>query len=345
MFPKPRAPQREEMSTIQVKNTALHLNGQNVRLAAKNDRVPKTPGLCLSVKHGKEAVGQLTASPPTQEATAQLHLSLLKSPRPDVAREAENQHVRGRPVKLDPLELPEEVREAQRQKLQCVQQEAKTASHKKEVTPNEPRSRPVKSWVRQRPVKAAVCPPASPTILKAQQQHRSLRPQRTRSGPTVVCQGTPAPLCSKPAPPSSPLLKPRAPHDGEAIRPNPSSLQQETGRRRPRLRRAQCLKEDHCNSNMSTRGLSADDGKLAQGVQGTGQQTEGALRGHPHADKGINEPPAASCEYRRVQKSHQESAEGGDREHALDSDRPSASNWRLKRKKKFMTKQNTGLPL
>nr|XP_043909267.1 uncharacterized protein LOC122786834 [Solea senegalensis] len=291
MFPKPGAPQREEMSSIQVKNTALHLNGQNVRLAAKNDRVPKTPGLCLS------AVGRLAASPPTQEATAQLDLSMLKSPRPDVAREAENQHVRGRPVKLAPLELPEEVREAQRQKLKCVQQEAKTASHKKEVTPNEPRSRAVKSCVRQRPVKAAVCPPASPTILKARQQHRSLRPQPTRSGPTeqeghrhldaVVCQGTPAPLRSKPAPPSSPLLKPRATRDGEATRPNPSSLQQETGGRPPRLRRAQCLKEDHCNSNMSTRGLSADDGKLAQGVQGTGQQTEGALRGQPSCPNGV----------------------------------------------------------
>ncbi|KAG7501067.1 hypothetical protein JOB18_039152 [Solea senegalensis] len=109
MFPKPGAPQREEMSSIQVKNTALHLNGQNVRLAAKNDRVPKTPGLCLS------AVGRLAASPPTQEATAQLDLSMLKSPRPDVAREAENQHVRGRPVKLAPLELPEEPSHIRRQ--------------------------------------------------------------------------------------------------------------------------------------------------------------------------------------------------------------------------------------
>ncbi|XP_035039121.1 uncharacterized protein LOC118124972 [Hippoglossus stenolepis] len=349
MFAKPGAPQREEMSTIRVKNTMLLLNGQNLRLAAKNGRVSKTPGRHLSAKHGKEAVGQLTASPVTQEGTAQLE---LKPTRPDLEREAENQPVR-RPLKLAPLELPEEVKEAQRQKLKFGQQEAKPASCKLDVTLNA--TRKVKSSVRQRPIKAAPSPSASTQTLKAQQQNRSLRPQPTHPSPAeqngdrhledVVCRGTPAPLCSKPAPPLlSPRGKAQASRGGETTRPSLSSLQQETaGRRRLRLRRVQCLEEDQCNTNMSTGGLSAVEDKLAQGVRGTGQQLAG---------KGIKEPPAASLERGSIRKSHQDvccqqaggstlnrqSAEGGSSGHAPDSVRPNASNWKSKRKKALIAK-------
>lgn len=345
----------------------LHLNGQNLRLAAKNGRISKTPGLHLSATHGKEAVGHLTTSPPTQEGTAQLDLLLLKSPRPDLEREAENQPVR-HPLKLAPLDLPEEVREAQRQKLKFIQQEAKPASCKIDVTLNEPQTRKVKSCVRQRPLKAAVCPSAPSTQpLKAQQQNR---PQLTRSSPIeqngdrhledVVCRGTQAPLCSKPAPPLlSARFKAQAARGGEATRQNPSMLQQETGMRRMRLRRAQCLEEDQCNSNTSTGGLSADEGRLAQSVQGKGQRAERALRGQPHAGKSIQGPPAASWEYGSIRKSHQDdcsqlsagctlnrqSAEVGSSGHALDGVKTSASNWRLKRKKPLITKHNNAVPV
>lgn len=334
----------------------LHLNGQNLKLAAKNGRNSKTPGLHLSATYGKEAVGQLTASSPTQEGTAQLDLLLLKSPKPDLEREAVNRPVR-RPLKLAPLELPAEVREAQRQKLKVIQQETKPAACKLGVTVNEPCTRKVKSCVKQRLVKVGACPSASSEPLKAQQQKRSSRPQLTRSEPIeqngdkhledVVCRGTPAPLRSKPAPPLLyPQVKAQAACGGEAACQNPSTLQQETGMRRVRLRRTQCLEEDRCNSNTSTGGLSADEGKLAQGVQGKGKRADRALRGQPHAGKGIKEPPAASWEYGSVRKSHHEdcsqqsarctlnkqSAEGGSSEHALDGVKPSASNWRLKRK-------------
>lgn len=344
------------MLTVQVKNTLLHLNGQNLRLAAKNGRNSKTPGLHLSATHGKEAVGQLTACSPTQEGTAQLDL-LLKSPRPDLEREAENQAVR-RPLKLAPLELPEEVREAQKQKLKFIQQKAGPASCKLDVTVNEPHTRRVKSCIRQRLEKAAVCPSASTEPLKAQQENRSSRPQLTRSNPVqqngdkhledVVCRGTPAPLRNKPAPPLlSPLEKAGATRGAEASRQNLGTLQPETGRRRPRLRRAQCLEEDQCNSNTPTEGLSADKDKLAQGVQGKGQRTERAQRGRLHAAKDIKDPPGAFWEYRSIRKSHQEDcsqqstrctlnrqwADGGSNEHALDGVKPSASNWRLKGKK------------
>ncbi|GLD58007.1 uncharacterized protein AKAME5_001016600, partial [Lates japonicus] len=361
------APQQEEMLTIQVKNTTLHLNGQNLRLAAKNGRISKTPGLHLSATHGKEAVGRLMASLPTQEGMAQLDSLPLKSPRPDLEREAKNQPVR-RPLKLAPLDLTEEVREAQRQKLKFVQQEARPAPCKLDVTLNEPQTRKVKSCVKQRPLKAAVCPPASPQPLKAQQQNRSSRPQLMRSSPIeqtgdkhledVVCQGTPAPLRSKPTPP---LFSPQVHvvRGGDTTRQNPSTLQQETGGRRLRLRRAQCLEEDQCNSNLSTGGLAADEGKLAQGVQGKGQRAERSLRGQPHAGKGIKESPAASWEYGSIRKSHQEvcsqqsarctpnqqSAESGSSEHVLDSVKPSASNLRLKRKKPLISKHNNAVPL
>ncbi|XP_035802013.2 uncharacterized protein LOC118469975 [Amphiprion ocellaris] len=355
VFAKPQ----EEMLTIQVKNTTLHLNGQNLRLAAKNGRNSKTPGLHLSATHGKEALGQLTVSSPTQEGTAQLDLLVLKSARPDSKRQAENQPMR-RPLKLAPLQLPEEVMEAQRQKLQ---QEAKPASCKLD----EPRTRTVKSCVRQTPVKAKVGPSVSTEPLKAQQQNRSSRPQLTRCIPIeqnggknledVVCRGTPAPMCSKPAPPLlSQRIKAQATRGGGTACQHPGTLQQETGRRRLRLSRAQCLQEDQCNSNPSTGGLPADEGKLAPGVQGKGQQAERVWRGQTHAGKVIKEIPGPGTpwEHGSARKSHQEggsqqsagcslnhqSAEAGSSECLLDGVNQSASNWRLKRRKPLIAKHN-----
>ncbi|XP_034561098.1 uncharacterized protein LOC117828191 [Notolabrus celidotus] len=366
MFAKPGAPQQDKMLTIQVKNTMLHLNGQNLRLEAKNGRNSKTPGLHLSAAHGKEAVGQLTGCLLTQEGTAQLDLFQLKSPRPELEREGENQPQR-RPLKLAPLQLTEEVKEAQRQKLKFIQQEVKPGSCKLDGTVNEPCTRKVKSCVRQGLVKSAECPSACIAPLKAQQQNRFPRPQLIRTNPTeqtgsrllddVVCHGTPAPLCSKPAPPSlSSRVRARAACGTEAVRQNPKTVQQETGTRRLRLRRAKCLEEDQCNSNMSTVGLCADKIKLAQGVQGKGQGAERALKGQLHPGRGIREP-LAECGSTR--KNHQEdcsqqsarctlnrqSADGGSSEHGLEGVKLSAANWRLKRKKPLITKHNNAVPL
>ncbi|XP_060915482.1 uncharacterized protein LOC132990954 [Labrus mixtus] len=366
MFTKPGALPREEMLGIQVKNTMLHLNGQNLRLEAKSGRNSKTPGIHLSSTHGREAVGQLTGCLPTQEGMTQLDLLLLKSPRPELEREAENQPVR-RPLKLAPLELTEEVREAQRQKLKFIDQEAKPVSCKLDGTITEPCPRKVKSCVRQRLVKAAECPSASFTPLKAQQQNRSTRPQLIRTSPIeqngnrlledVVCQGTPAPLCSKPAPPSlSSRVKARTACGPEVVRQNPNPLQQEIGTRRLRLRRAKCLEEDQCNSNTATVGLCADKVKMAQGVQGKGQRAERATKVQPTPEKNMKEPLA---ELGSIRKSNQEdcsqqsarctmsrqSADGASREHALEGVKPSAANWRLKRKKPLMTKHNSEVPL
>lgn len=355
------------MLTLQVKNTVLHLNGQNLRVAAKNGHISKTPGLHLSAAHEKEAVGQLTA----QEGTPQLDPLPLKQARPESERGAEKQSAR-RPPKLAPLELPEEVREAQRQKLR---HEVKPALCKLEVALNEPKTRKAKACVRQRPITKAVLP-SSPAAqpLKAQKENRSFRPQLTRSSPIeqngdrhledVVCRGTPAPLRSKPTPPlASPRVKPHAAHAGQAVCQKSGGLQLETDRRRLRLRRAQCLEEDQCNSNASTGGLSADEGKPPQGVRGRGlqQQLDGAQRGQLSAGKGIKEPPVAFWEHgNNIRRSHQELcvqqparctlnrqlAEGsGSGEHALEGVKPSAPDWGLKRKKPLITKHNNRVPV
>ncbi|XP_029920201.1 uncharacterized protein LOC115368285 isoform X2 [Myripristis murdjan] len=287
MSAKP-APQREEILTSQGKNTMMHLNGQNLRLAAKNGPNSKTPGLHLSATHGKEAVGQLTASSLTQEGVAQLDSLLLKSPRPDLEKEkeAENQPAR-RPMKLAPLQLPEEVKEAQKQKIKFIEQEAKDVSDKLDMAVNGPRK--VKACVRHRQVKSPGRPSALSEPVKTQQQHRAPRAKLIRSSPIeqnserhleeVVCRGTPALLCSKPTPPSvSPGVKAQATRSGEVASQSPGMLQQQTGRRRLRLRRTQRLEEDQGKSNTSTGGLSGDEGKLAQGFQGKGQRAERALR-------------------------------------------------------------------
>ncbi|KAK2921367.1 hypothetical protein Q8A73_000852 [Channa argus] len=293
----------------------LHLNGQNLRLTGKNGYNSKTPGLHLSATHGKDAGAQLMLSPPTREGTAQLDLLQLKLPRLDLDREVESQPSR-HPLKLAPLELSEEVRESQRQKLKFIQQEAKSASCKLNVTVNEARTSKVKYCMRQGLVKSAVCPLTSMEPLKDQQQNRFSRPQLSHSNPTeqnerhledVVYRGAPAPLCSKQAPLLlSPCVKAQAECGREAACQNPSTLQWEMGRRRLKLRRAQCLEEDQCNSNTSTEGLSTEEGKLALGVQGKGQRAGMARKVQQKTGKGMQEFSASSQEHGSVRKSHQE---------------------------------------
>lgn len=260
--------------TVRVKNTTLHLNGQNLRLAAKNGCNSKTPGLHLSVKHEKEAV-----FPTTQASVTQL---LLKSSLHD--RDAESQLVR-RPLKLSPLELPEEVRKAQKQKLKFVQQDVK---------PAEPQTGKMKSCVRQGPGTSAGCPSAYAEPPQAQQQHnRFPRPQLSRCHPAekhadgrlkeVVCRGTSAPLCRKPAPL---VLSPRVKHqlgcDGEAALPNPGPPRQDARRRRPRLSRARRLEDD----------LNASTAEGGDADKGEGQRVERNPRRRTKAGEGFTEAPA-----------------------------------------------------
>lgn len=363
MFPFVQAPQQKEMLSIQVKNTTLDMNGQNLRLAVKNGNSSKTPGHHLSAAHGKEVVGRLVDYSSTQEGKAQLDL-LLKSPRPHLEKEVEIQQVR-RPLTLAPLELPQKVREAQRQKLNSGQQEVKPRSCKLDVMVNETCARKVKSCVRQRLVKASAFPSASAEPLKV--QYASSRPQLTRSNPIeqsgdrhledVVCRGTPAPLHNKHSLPSR-AKAPAACDIKEGHQQNTSTLLHETGRRRLRLRRAQCLEEDQHNSNASNGGLSAETVKLAQNIPGKGQRADRPLRDQPHDGKGIKQAPAASWGYGSVRRSNQEAssqqsagcilnrqlASGRGNECALDGVKPSASNLRLKSKKTLIINHCIAVP-
>ncbi|KAM9737603.1 uncharacterized protein ACNS7B_013256 [Menidia menidia] len=314
VFAKPILLKPEEMLTTQVKNTML--------LAAKNGRNTKAPGLRLSAAPGLEAAGQPRGSALTPDCAPQVDSPLVKSVRPDPECPVEIQPLR-RPLKLTPLELPEEVREAQRRKLQLVQQEARLTACKLDGTLAENRTRKAK----QRAAKAAVSSSVSIEPLKVQQQNRSSRPQLTRSKPIkqsgdghlegVVCRGIPAPLCSKPAPPTlSARTKPQ---------PDPCAVQPGAGRRRPRLTRAQRLQDDQWRSNASSGGSCP--------VQAKGQQEDGSRRGLPRpARKDLRDPPAPTGSGGRGgARVSQQSAEGGSGETAPRGGQPGPSNSRAKR--------------
>lgn len=270
------------MSFVQVKNTRLHLNGQNLRLAAKNSRSSKTPGHHASVAYEKEVTGGFEAPLPT-------HGSLRRTS--ECGFHAQQTR---RPHTLAPLELPEDVREAQRQKLK---QQAKPPKDTRKAT----------FLAGQRLTRAAVCP-----LEPHGAASRSFRPPPTRCTPVelkgdgvleeAVRRAAPAPLHQRPGPPA-PQVRAQAASRAEEAARKPSCLLQDTRRRRPRPRRRQCLEEDQRVSDESTAGLSVEKGSLAQGGQGRGERT---ARGQQPTGKGISQPPAASLEKRSIRKNHQE---------------------------------------
>ncbi|XP_007574380.1 uncharacterized protein LOC103153402 isoform X2 [Poecilia formosa] len=356
--------QQEEMLTTHDKNAMFHMTGQSIKQATKNSLHSNTPGLHMSGSHGQESLGQLMASSLTQEGMAQLGSLVLKSPRHDLERLAEDQTPR-RPLKLTPLDLPEEVREAQRKKLHLIQQDAKLGDCKFDMMLKENIMRKLKPIMRQKIVKAVVGPSPSTMPVVTQVQEKSHRPQLTRSNPVeksgekqlrdITRRGIPASLSGKPAPPlPAARIKAQAACGGEASHKNPSALQFEVERRRPRLRREQRLEEDQCQANMSTGGLCTDGGKLAQGVRGKGQQAEWACRGQSHAGENIKDPctPATSREQGSAKKGHREgggkqsvryilnrqSDEGGNREAIPES-------WKAKRKIPLIMNQNNAFPV
>lgn len=163
-----------------------------------------------------------------------------------------------RPAALAPLELPEKVREAQRQKLKLwTQPETQVISCKGEATLDpDAFKKKARPCARQRAAKPPACPDTSTEPLKT--RNRSPRPRLSHCEPArseqdwslegVVCRGTPAPLYNKP-PSLLPSLQVRAagggcqqsPEEGQ-LSCGPSLL--EAGGRRQRLRRAQRLEED-----------------------------------------------------------------------------------------------------
>lgn len=291
MFAKPVAPRPEEPLTSLAKNIMTHLNDQNLRQAATNDHNSKTPGLHLSSTRGDRALGQLAPAMPPQESAAQRDSLLLRSPLLDSEREAENLPPR-RPLKLAPLELPKEVREAQRKKIKGIQLEAKAATCKLDTAGNEPCPRNVTACVREAVVKSPECPPMSvqtDPMKGHSQQHRAakalqrpaseVQKNRYRLPGDAASKAAPPAVSSKPALSSMTLsVKTQATHSGERAFQKPGPFQQDTGKRRLRLKRVECLEEDQSKPNMSTEGSSAEEGKVAHGGRSKGQRAERALR-------------------------------------------------------------------
>ncbi|MED6283050.1 hypothetical protein CHARACLAT_004755 [Characodon lateralis] len=363
LFTKYDPVQQETVLTTHDKNPMLYLTGQNIKQATKNSRNLNTPGLHMSATHGQESLGQLTASSPTQEGMAQLGSLVLKPPRHDLGRLAEEQPLR-RPLKLTPLELPEKVREAQRKKLHLIHQDTKPADYQLDMMLNKNIMCKPKPIVRQKLTKAVMCPSVSTIPVNSLPQQKSPRPPLTRSYPVekkgdkqlqdITCQGIHASVSGKPAPLLSARIKVEAACNAEVSRKTMSALQSEVDTRRLRLRREQCLKEDQCQSNMSTRRLFTDGGKLAQGVRGKGQQAEWACRGQPHAGTNIKDPcaPATSCEQGSARKSHQDGGGKQSMRHILNRQSDDGGNrgtipisWNVKRKIPLILKHNNALPL
>lgn len=251
------------MPTIQVKNTLLHLNGQNLTLASKNRAHSQAPGLHLSPAPAKEAVGRLTASPQlTQEGMAQLDMLLPRTHKLVLDKGSEN-HPSRRPLKLAPLDLSEELRQAQKQKLKCGHSAVDKPKVKTSVTQSCEKTSTID--VRK---------PSKPPVIKGMED--------------VVCQGTQAPLLPK-LTPNSPHIKARS-----KVSKGPNLTNQDNaGQRRLRLARVQSQEDDEAKCNVSTTvvALSSNEDRLAKGVQSRGQLQDRALRGNPQSGQGINELP------------------------------------------------------
>ncbi|XP_072303855.1 uncharacterized protein [Eucyclogobius newberryi] len=320
LLPKPGAPRREEMSTIPVKNTLLHLNSQNLALAAKNSVHSGAPGFHLSPVPVKQAAGRLTASPQlTQEGKAQLDSLLQKSSKlaPDTAKN----HPATQPLKLAPLVLSKDVQK-RAQKTKCSRDvaklKAKTCVHREKLS------------------STALKNPSNPPV---------------KCLDDVVCNGTQAPLFPK--------INPNLPHVKAKASTGPNLTDEDNGgKRRLRLTRGQCLEVDEAKSKVTTTSspaLCSDEDKRAKGVRSRVQLQDTAQRGNPQSGKGIRELPVVLQENARVKKSSGEDRKprsvGGapksprDGPSAPEGEKASPASWRLKRKKALLTNHNKTVTL
>ncbi|XP_015238241.1 PREDICTED: uncharacterized protein LOC107089787 [Cyprinodon variegatus] len=336
VFSKPDRVQQDKMFTTNDKNAMLYPTGENIKEDNKNSRNSNTPGLHMSGTHGRESLGQLTPSLPTQEAMTQLGSLLLNPPRHDLERLAEDQPLR-RPLKLTPLELPEEVREAQRKKLHLIHLDVKPAGSKPDMIVKKNVACKPMPIVRQKVMDLAECPSVSTMPRPHVKRRNPIKKNLDKQLQDVMGRGIQAAV----PPLHSARIKAEAAHDVVASHNNLTALQPEVERRRLRLRREQHLQEDQCQSNTSAGGLYTDGDKLTRGLGGKGQRAESACQGPPHAGKNIKDPctPAASCEQRSARKSHRDESRKQSMRHTLNRKWDDNGNketipcsWNVKRK-------------
>ncbi|XP_053719514.1 uncharacterized protein LOC128757911 [Synchiropus splendidus] len=217
---------RSNRLTTPVKNNMLLLHGQMLRPATKNGHHSKTPGLHLSATHVKKEVGQFTASTP--EATNLMH---LKESCEGLKKEEKNRSV-WFPLKLAPLELPQDIREAQTLKLQFVQEEI-IPQAQIEVKTNKFSSRTSSERHKLDPFKGSQQKNRASMFQPA---HLDTDLAGDRGLKDMVCHGTRAQILNKP----TPCVHASSPKYLDDFRP----LQLEPMSRRVLLRRTQCIEDD-----------------------------------------------------------------------------------------------------
>lgn len=232
----------------------IHLSGCGIQLVSKKGRLSRTPALHLLPTHAEEP-GHLTLS---SSSSIQDQGRAPVQPS-EQEKEAENLPPR-RPLKLAPLELPLEVREAQWQKIRSAQ-EAKVEG--------------CKSWGAAYPRKANVCWQDGPAksresslLSTITEPHKPLLPVNQGK----LASDRPA---GKEAGRGEGNLSVRSAHAPENICQSEHGISQsapaktqDADKRRLRLRRTRRLEEDHSKSSSST----ADESKQASAGPGKGQR-------------------------------------------------------------------------
>lgn len=236
----------------------IHLSGCGIQLVSKKGRLSRTPALHLLPTHAEEP-GHLTLSSSSSTSSSSIQDQGRAPVQPsEQEKEAENLPPR-RPLKLAPLELPLEVREAQWQKIRSAQ-EAKAVG--------------CNSWGTY-PRKAKVCwqdgpaksPERSPLSIITE-PHKPLLPVNQ------VKLGSNRPA-GKDAGRGEGNLSVRSAHAPENIcqseHGNSQSAApvktQDADKRRLRLRKTWRLEEDQSKSSLST----GDESKQASAGPGKGQ--------------------------------------------------------------------------
>ncbi|KAL4629909.1 hypothetical protein GN956_G17186 [Arapaima gigas] len=258
----------EEPLTPQVKNIMTHLSCQNLRLAAKNGPDSSTVGLCPSHGRGDVAGGPLSGHKDSQE-----HLT----PRSPLTEENKPPF---RPLRLAPLELPREVKEAQWEKMKAVQGEANTAARKLDFMRTEPWPQKMKPTLQDHLSHPAGWPKGRDRVAPVKAQNPSLVPMHQIQPTTALPRGSPARGGGQWMSPILPSLPPFPNPHGKTlcVRENKEATLQEASRRQWRLMRTQGLDRDQDISSTAEGGLPQEEGQSCHSGISTGLREPRALR-------------------------------------------------------------------
>ncbi|KAK6491287.1 hypothetical protein HHUSO_G3312, partial [Huso huso] len=256
--------QNEELVTSQFKNTV-----SEVKPLVKNGKALKAHGFHLSNSHGDERPGQVTARPLFEGPALTEAMPIRSAPPP---KESDDICPR-RPLKLAPLELSSEVKEAQLQKIKGIQLEANMAAQKLATTINEPYPRKGKNRTKEDFDTSAGMFKSSHLKETPLAQTPLNTAGSIRAAPAPIIQNERnSILPCKPLVPKLAIAKSEAQgqrsRDSNRHCENPNLLHT-SGRCHLRSRQGKGLEEDHGKSPNPDR-LSVDNGKPFRGPHSTG---------------------------------------------------------------------------